>query len=100
MADSQHRAGPTEEQTLASYSFIRANLKGKEPDFLQRSGAIISRMLALFSGALLALWLSMNRPGNGQDLPLSINFAHLPDFEARMVNLVVDDKVIVKRHQP
>ncbi len=30
-------------------------------------------------------WLSavhIDRPGNGQDLPLPINFAHLPVFDA------------------
>jgi hypothetical protein len=46
------------------------------------SGAITNRKLALF---LERCWLSavtINRPGNGQDLPLPINFAHLPDFEA------------------
>ena len=30
-------------------------------------------------GCQLGLWI--DRPGNGQDLPLPINFAHLPDFE-------------------
>ena len=29
----------------------------------------------------LVLYL-VTRPDNGQDLPLPINFAHLPDFEA------------------
>src|SRR5258708_2170352 len=31
-------------------------------------------------GFQLGSWI--DRPGNGQDLPLPINFAHLPDFEA------------------
>jgi len=49
---------------------------------LQRSGAITRHKLALFSGALLAVSVTIDGPDNGQDLPLPINFAQLPDFEA------------------
>jgi hypothetical protein len=48
----------------------------------QRTDAITRHKLALFSGALLLSAVHIDRPGNGQDLPLPINFAQLPDFEA------------------
>jgi len=38
------------------------------------------------------------RPGNGQDLPLPINFAHLPVLDARIRNLVVDDEIVIECH--
>ncbi len=50
-----------------------------------------------------AVWLSvgnMDRPSNGQDLPLPVDLAHLPVFDAGMVNLVVDDKIVIECHQP
>src|SRR5262249_25106192 len=40
------------------------------------------------------------RPDNRQDLPLPINFAHLPVLDARIRNLVVDDEIVIECHQP
>lgn len=40
------------------------------------------------------------RPDNGHDLPLTINFVQLPVFDARTGNLIVDEKIKIKCHQP
>jgi len=40
------------------------------------------------------------RPDDRQDLPLPINFAHLPVLDARIRNLVVDDEIVIECHQP
>ncbi len=89
-------------QSARSSGPIRPDFRGNEQGLssaVPRNHPVDARPV-LWSAAGRQHGPSMNRPGNGQDLPLPIDLAHLPDLEARMVNLVVDDKIIVKRHQP
>jgi hypothetical protein len=63
MADSKkHRDGRTDKQTLASYSFMRANLKAKNrvavrcrPDFAPQLTIIFSMVEGMAPGAMRTL---------------------------------------------
>src|SRR5208282_2408999 len=74
----------------------RRQIRGTQFPFPLADGAQITIRFSFFSGppqspgisspcSLERCWLSavnIDRPGNGQYLPLPINFAQLPDFEA------------------
>src|ERR1700689_5954532 len=87
----------------ASLIALRRRIRGTQFPFPLADGAEITIRFSFFSRppqspgisspcSLERRWLSaaiIARPGNGQDLPLPINFAHLPVFDACIGNLVV-----------